>query len=259
MTAQQLAFRAYGTEGPPLIILHGLFGSARNWHTLAQKLAERYRVWAVDLRNHGQSFWSPQMEYEVLAADVAALMDAQELAHAMVMGHSMGGKTAMVLALQQPERVDKLVVLDIAPISYGSRFEDYIQAMQNLDLGVVNQRTVADQWLSQFIPEAGIRAFLLQNLVVKDGRFDWRINLSALSTQLPHILDFPTTALGQRQYDGPTLFVAGELSNYIGPNDHDTIKGYFPNALIDTLPQAGHWLHADQPTALLNRLHQFLA
>ncbi len=252
-----LAFREYGA-GAPLIILHGLFGSARNWHSIAQQLADHHRVFAVDLRNHGQSFWAANMSYSDLAADVADFIRHQQLDSVAVMGHSMGGKTAMMLALQQPELVDKLVVLDIAPVTYGARFEDYIQAMQTLDLNAVSQRQMADQYLSAWIPEAGIRAFLLQNLVIQDGHFDWRINLGALSTQLPQLLDFPSEIVVGQQFAKPTLFVAGERSNYITVNDHDLIRQYFPAVHLETVANAGHWLHADQPAALLTHLRAFL-
>ena len=244
-------------EGPPLVVLHGLFGSGRNWSGLARKLAERRRVHLLDLRNHGDSPWHDEVGYAAMATDVEAYLDSHGLEQVEVIGHSMGGKTAMTLALARPEQVATLLVVDIAPVAYGHSHEGFAEAMQALDLAAVTRRGDADQALAAAVPDPGIRAFLLQNLVARDGGYAWRLNLAALQAGMAALIGFPPPAPGAR-YDGPTLFLGGGLSDYIGPEHHAAIDAHFPRAEVDHLPDAGHWVHAEQPAAFLERAQAFL-
>lgn len=246
----------YGA-GRPVVILHGLFGSARNWHSIAVRLAERYRVCVLDLRNHGASAWADSMAYGELAADVADFMWRHDVGSATVIGHSMGGKTAMALALLQPARVSALAVLDIAPVIYGHDHFELIDSLRELPLSDVKSRRDADQALAREVPEAGVRQFLLQNLVVREGRFAWRINLDALFAGMETLTGFPAE-LAHRRYEGDTLFLYGGASDYVKPAHHETIRRLFPNALLESLAGVGHWLHAEQPEVVTSRLVRFL-
>lgn len=254
--AVQLAYRDVGS-GPPLVILHGLFGSGRNWTRLARQLGETWQVFALDLRNHGDSPWTEGMSYPALAEDVLAFLDRQGLETATVVGHSMGGKTAMALALLYPERVKALVVVDMAPVAYETGFRPYIEAMQRLDLHRLSRRAEADAGLQAAVPDPGIRAFLLQNLVANPNGFAWRLNLAALAAGMAAIGDFPETLTG-RTYGGRTLFLGGGLSDYIGEGHRPTIHRLFPGAGIEMLPGVGHWVHAEAPETFLARVQAFL-
>ncbi len=251
-----LAWTEYGTAGPPLIILHGLFGSARNWRSMAQRLSQTYRVYALDLRNHGDSPWAEVMDYAALAQDVANFIHSQGLQQAAVLGHSMGGKAAMVLALYHAELVRSLAVLDIAPVAYSHSHSEIIQAMQALDLAVLKRRGEADAALQTAIPETGIRQFLLQNLLQRDGRFSWRLNLAALAVNMETLIGFPD--MEGNVYNHSALFLHGGLSDYVQPKYHSITKRLFPKAEINTIDNAGHWLHADQPQQVLEQTQVFL-
>src|SRR5215469_2772641 len=203
--AVELAASEYG-EGKPVAILHGLFGSGRNWTSLAQRLAERFRVIVFDLRNHGASPWANAMDYRAMAGDVRAAMQTREHQRYALLGHSMGGKTAMVAALVDPAAVERLVVVDIAPIVQpAASFAGYIRAMRALDLGAIGRRRDADTALATAIPDPAARALLLQNLVLGDGPPRWRLNLPALEAALPAITDFPGFPPGTR-YGRSALF-----------------------------------------------------
>ncbi len=251
-----LAWTEYGTAGPPLIILHGLFGSARNWRSMAQRLSQDYRVYTLDLRNHGDSPWTEAMDYTALAQDVADFIHSQGLQKAAVLGHSMGGKAAMVLALHHAELVQSLAVLDIAPVAYSHSHNEIIQAMQALDLDTLKRRSEADAALRATVPELGVRQFLLQNLVLRDGRFSWRLNLAVLARAMDGLVGFPD--MGGRVYTGRTLFLHGSLSDYVRLEYHSAIRRLFPKAEINAVDHAGHWLHADQPQQVLERIQAFL-
>lgn len=229
------------TTEPPLLIAHGLFGSARNWGVLAKRLSDTRRVLAVDMRNHGSSFWSDAHGYLDLADDLAEVIHAHG-GVADVVGHSMGGKAAMALALTHPSRVRGLVVADIAPVAYGHTQQPMIDAMRAVDLSAVDRRSDADAQLAPSVPEAGVRAFLLQSLDVAEQC--WRLNLDALSANMPLILGWPD--LGGR-CEAPTLFLSGGASDYILPEHRAGIKHLFPSAKFAKIPGAGHWLHADKP------------
>ena len=241
-------------QGDAVVMLHGLFGSARNLATVQTKLSARHRVVAMDLRNHGASPHAWGMEYESLAADVAETLDAIGVAACAVVGHSMGGKVAMRLALDAPARVTRLVVADIAPVAYRGAFGEYAAAMAALPLVANVSRAQADAWLATLVRDAGVRAFLLQNLVTGAGG-GWRIGLAEIAAGLPDVLDWPATA---RRYEGPTLFVGGERSDYVTVAHHEVIVAAFPNARFATVANAGHWLHADNPEGFLAVVEGFL-
>jgi len=251
-----LAAVEYGA-GAPLAILHGLFGSGRNWASIAQRLAEHHRVIAIDLRNHGASPWAETMDYREMADDVRSTMRERGYDRFALLGHSMGGKVAMTAALKHGAAVERLVVVDIAPVAYAASHLGYAQAMRELDLAAIKRRSDADAALAPAIPDAAERAFLLQNLVLEDGRARWRLNLEAIEREMPRLVDFPTMPPG-RAYQGPALFIAGSLSDYLRPEYEPTIRGLFPNAEIANIDNAGHWVHAEQPTAFLAVVEGFL-
>jgi esterase len=247
----------YG-EGPPLAILHGLFGSARNWSAIAQRLAAHHRVIALDLRNHGASSWAETMDYAEMAEDVRATLHASGHRRFALLGHSMGGKAAMIAALGHGEDVERLVVVDIAPVAYQPRHLAYVRAMRALDLGTIKRRAEADARLATAIPDAAERAFLLQNLVFDNGEARWRLNLAAIEQEMPRLIGFPEVPAGDA-YPGAALFVAGGQSDYLRPAHEAAIGRLFPNARIARLENAGHWLHAEQPAAFLDIVERFLA
>jgi len=254
----RLAARENGV-GKPVAILHGLFGSARNWAGITQRLAARHRVIAFDLRNHGASSWSGTMDYAAMAEDVRAAMAARGHQRFALIGHSMGGKAAMVLALSDPDAVQRLVVVDIAPVPVPAPFLGLIRALCGLDLGAITRRRDADAALAIAIPDAAERALLLQSLVFDDdGKPRWQLNLTALEAALPVIASFPSFPAGTR-YNGPTRFIAGGKSDLLPPTAEPVIRTLFPRATIQRIADAGHWVHAEQPTAFLTLVEPFLA
>jgi len=260
LPALSLSFRAYG-EGArdrlPVLLIHGLFGAASNWRGIARRLAGQRHVLVPDLRNHGDSPWAERMDYPSMSGDVAALLDAQGIERAHLVGHSMGGKVAMWLALNDPEHVGSLVVADIAPVTYESRFGSLMSALSNLPLAELRDRRDADRRLSEVIGSAPLRGYLLQNLVQDaEGHWRWRMNLTALAASLDLILGFPET--GGSQYPGPTLFVYGGQSNYLTGETLPRIRALFPLARMRSIPEAGHWVYADQPDAFSAAVMGFL-
>ena len=252
-----LSFREYGT-GAPLLILHGLFGSSANWGSIARRLANRHRVFCVDLRNHGNSPHTPTMSYPDMAADVRRFLDDHGLGSATVLGHSLGGKTAMTLALESPARVERLIVVDIAPVTYSHSYIGIVRALQGLDLSVVSSRAQADTLLKPALPVAALRAFLLQNLTAADGGYQWRLNLNAAAQSERAIKGFSID--GQPPpYPGRALFIRGARSDYVSPTHGPAIRRWFPTARIEVIPGAGHWVHVDKPDAFLDAVQSFLA
>lgn len=244
-------------DGPPLVIVHGLFGQARNWATLAGRFAEAHSVHVLDLRNHGNSPWDNEMSYEAMAGDIGAYMSANDIEGAAVIGHSMGGKAAMVLALQDPAAISRLVVADIAPVAYDHEFSDYIAALKSIDLGAIKSRNDADAVLREHIPEQGIRGFLLLNLDRRDGGFTWQINIDAIEAGMADITGFPEYGSGTA-FEKPALFVAGGASDYILPDHAQAISDLFPAARQEVIDGAGHWVHAEAPDPFFGAVSGFL-
>jgi esterase len=245
-------------DGPPLAILHGLYGSGRNWAGAAKHLSARWRTLAMDLRNHGASPWADAMDYPVMAADVWETLAAEGADGApVILGHSMGGKTAMAAALARPGDTRALVVVDIAPVALDHSNAAYLDAMRAVDLAAISRRAEADAALAAAVPEAGLRAFLLQNLVFEDGAARWRLNMDAIEASMGALTAFPFEA-GAARFDGPALFIGGSLSDYLRREHHDAIRAFFPAARIETIEGAGHWVHAEAPAAFMAVLEDFL-
>lgn len=252
----ELSGQHYGAVGTPIVILHGLLGSNRNWTSIAKRLAQKHKVVALDLRNHGSSPWADAMSYSLMAADVRAYIEENALGPVTMIGHSMGGKTAMRLALDAPSLVERLVVVDIAPVDYDHSTGEYVEALRVLELEGLTSRNAVDERLVADVPEQAIRAFLLQNLVRGETGFTWRANLDALSTAMPRLMSFPT---GEHDgFRGPALFLAGASSNYVQPAHRPAIERLFAKADLRSIADAGHWVHAEQPTAFIAHLQHFL-
>lgn len=245
-----LSYKAQGVVGPPVVILHGLLGSSSNWRSIARRLAERHRVFVLDLPNHGDSPHVDHMSYPAMAKDVSAFLDEHGIDSATLIGHSMGGKTAMRLALDSPRRVDRLVVVDIAPTVSEHDHVPVLHAMACLDMARITRRSDAEQMLAADVADAGMRQFLLQNLTSTAEGFAWRINLDGIENSLANLLDFPLDADAQ-PFTGAALFLRGGQSDYVLPKDETVIRRLFPRAEIVTIEGAGHWLHAEQPAAFL--------
>ncbi len=267
----ELFFRKYGEAAPPLVIVHGLYGSSDNWVSIARDLADRFEVFVVDQRNHGQSPHSPQHDYPSMREDLREFMDQQGIKKAVLIGHSMGGKTVMSFAEAWPERVQALVSVDIAPKSYrnlalasrtAANHSSMIDAMMKVDLSKIQSREDADEALALSIGSERIRSFLLKNLRrVDGGAFNWRINLEAISGNLEAIFEGMDRELyaGQGGITGfPALFISGGDSEYIRAMDHQMIRDIFPTAEFVSIPGAGHWVHAEQPDLLVKTIRYFL-
>jgi pimeloyl-ACP methyl ester carboxylesterase len=244
-------------QGKPLVLLHGLFGSARNWGAVQKALAAEYRVVALDLRNHGASPHAHGMGYATQAEDVAETLAALGIENAALLGHSMGGKVAMMLAVTRPDLVERLIVADIAPRPYPPALRATVGAMQAVPLHAGLTRQEADQALRAAVPEAPIRSFLLQNLRFEAAPPAWRIGLTEIAAAMPEIEAFAPPP-GARFF-GPALAMAGALSPYIRAEDHAGFRALFPRIAFASIPRAGHWLHAENPEGFLVTLKTFLA
>ncbi len=241
-------------EATPSLIAHGLFGSARNWNAIAQRLSASRPVITVDMRNHGHSFWSDSHSYDDMAADLVRVIDHLGTGPLDVIGHSMGGKAAMTLALTAPDRVARLLVADIAPVPYSHSQMQYIEAMRAVDLSAVTRRADAAAQLGAQGVAPELQSFFTQSLDVSARR--WRFNLSALTRDMPKILGFPDLT---GVFDGPTLFLSGGLSDYVTREARPRIKALFPKAHFAKIPGAGHWLHAEKPRAFVDTAAAFLS
>lgn len=243
--------------GEPLIILHGFLGMGDNWKTHGKNLAELgYEVHLVDQRNHGHSFHDDAFSYEVLAEDLKQYCNAKNLERIILLGHSMGGKTAMLFATEYPELVSKLVVADISPRFYPVHHDAILNGLSALNFDVIKSRGAADKVLSEYVSEIGIRQFLLKNLYwVEKGQLGLRINLQVLHNEVAEVGEaLPSYA----RFNGDTLFLRGDRSEYIGADDESIIKNHFSNVEITTIPNAGHWLHAENPRAFFEALVGFV-
>jgi pimeloyl-ACP methyl ester carboxylesterase len=248
----------HGTEtgqGDSLVLLHGLFGAARNFGAVQRQLAQRRRVIALDLRNHGASPHDGDMRYATMAADVLETLDRMSALPATLVGHSMGGKVAMQAALMHPDTTSRLIVADIAPVSYPPHYDAIAEAMASLPMSHGLSRALADAALAEAVPDAGIRAFLLQNLRL-GAQPAWRIGLAEIIAALPIIAAWDAPA--DARYAGPTLFIAGAASDYIRPEHRPVIRSLFPSTRFVTLKHTGHWLHADNPGGFVGVVEAFL-
>jgi pimeloyl-ACP methyl ester carboxylesterase len=270
---ERLATRTLGESGPRVVFVHGLFGQGKNWTTIGRGLAAAHRVTLVDLPNHGHSPWTDRVDYldmvELLATELEQFGEPVTL-----VGHSMGGKVAMQLALRRPELLRALVVVDIAPVDYpisGGRTDDpdeeaspfaaYIDAMQALDLDRLETRADADAALQAAVPSRMVRSFLLQSLAREglgtDGGWRWRLNLDLLARDLEELRDFPQPPAGA-SFDGPVLWIAGANSTYVLPEDRPHMDALFPSTRLVRIKDAGHWVHSEQPEIFLETLRRFL-
>ncbi|OKH89281.1 alpha/beta fold hydrolase [Thalassospira sp. TSL5-1] len=258
----KLAHYAFGEENRDngtLVILHGLFGQARNWTAIARRLAEKYHVVTADLRNHGRSGWDTDMTYSAMAADIAELIRDIDNGAVHLIGHSMGGKASMTLALSDDAGlIADLVVVDIAPLPYQHDYNGYISAMRAVDFDAISRRAEVEEALASGVSEKGIRQFLAQNVVTdKDsGKMSWQVNIDAMAEHLDDITGWHNA--DGAQYQGDTLFIAGANSSYVDMDRRDDIKALFPKASFTSIKNAGHWVHAEKPDAVLMTLSAFL-
>ncbi len=243
-------------KGQPFLILHGYFGMGDNWKSLGNKFAEFYEVHLIDQRNHGRSFHADEFDYEVMVEDLYNYIAHYGLEDCILLGHSMGGKTAMLFAVEYPELIQKLLIADISPRAYEPHHNEILAALNSVDFSVQNSRQLVDEKLNELIPELGVRQFLLKNVYWKEkGQLDFRFNLPSLTENNPEIGEaLPSFT----SYEGPTLFLAGGNSGYITIEEEPIIKAHFPNATIVTIAGAGHWLHADNPISFFDLVVKFL-
>ncbi|MBS1505047.1 MAG: alpha/beta fold hydrolase [Bacteroidetes bacterium] len=250
----KLFFRQQG-QGKPLIILHGLLGSSDNWHSLGKVFAEKYSVYIVDQRNHGQSPHSDEFNYKVLTEDLEKFILENKIEKPHIIGHSMGGKTAMNFAVKNPSQVDKLIVADIVPKYYVVRHDRLIEGMKAIPLDEITTRSEAEIALSGYEPDLAVRQFLLKNLTRNsEGQFIWKVNLPVIDEHLQEIgeaMVYPGT------FDGTTLFITGDRSNYFEPSDEVLIKKIFPKAEFASL-DTGHWIQAEKPMEFAKLVMEFL-
>jgi esterase len=254
--ALDLACETLGS-GPPLLILHGLFGSGSNWRRVGRQLAATQEVHLVDLRNHGKSPWSNSMGYVEMAEDVLRLMQLRMLQRASVLGHSMGGKVAMALALLHPGEIDRLIVVDVAPVAYADRLSVFAEAMRAIDMLHAASRDEVRQRLAETVADAGVVDFLMMNLVARNDRFDWRLNLAAIAAAIPTLSDFPSELRGLR-YERPVHVIAGGRSDYVRRADGEEFRPMFGEPIVEVIEPAGHWVHAEQPEKFIAAVQRAL-
>ena len=249
--------RKVGENGPDFVVLHGLFGSGKNWRSFAGSLEDDFQVWTLDARNHGASPHADSMSYQQMAEDVARFFAENELENVILLGHSMGGKTAMQLALQFPDRIAALIVVDIAPVCYDHLHKQLklIEAMQELHIAVEMSRSEIEKKLAVKIPEKRLLSFLMTNLNRQNGQFQWRIGLEQIAAGMPELLNYPEL---KSVFKGPVQFIGGENSAYLKFEYHALIRKYFPESRITMLENCGHWLHVEQPAAFQKTVNEFL-
>jgi pimeloyl-ACP methyl ester carboxylesterase len=250
-----LHYQAYG-QGEPVIILHGLLGSSDNWKPIAARLGECFGVFALDQRNHGRSPHSQQMNYPLMAQDILEFLAQHHLERAHVIGHSMGGKTAMELALRFTEKVGKLIVVDISPRAYHPHHEPILAALMALEPSSYLTRQQIEDALAPAIPDLALRRFLLKNLARNsDGRFSWRIGLHEIHQNYSRLCEALTS---DRAFEKPTLFIRGESSHYLTEQDTPFMRGLFPHAIVQSIPDAAHWVHVENAPAFIQAVIEFL-
>ena len=252
----KLFCKQYSEIGEPLIILHGLFGNQGNWGQHAKIFANTFSVYGFDHRNHGRSEWDVGMTYEILAGDVRDTMRLHGINSAHFIGHSIGGKTAMQLALTYPHLVKKLVIVDIAPVKYEPHHNEIFEGLETLNLDLIDGRQDADEILSEYVPEKSIRDFLLANIMKDEqGNYYWRMNLEEIMKGYPDLI---TALPADKPFEGDVLFLKGEKSSYILKKHEKDILKRFPNAQIQQIDGAGHWLHSEQPELFQAMVYKFL-
>ena len=251
----ELNYRKLGEEGPVLMILHGLFGSSDNWQSLGRALAEDFQVYLVDQRDHGRSPHTEAINYSLMANDVKELIDRESLTNVNLVGHSMGGKTAMTFAQHYPEMLNKLIVVDIGPKLYEDRHSSILEGMITSNLEALGSRKAVEAHLSKYVPEPGIRQFLLKNLYwIEEGKLAWRLNLDLLKRDLSNIV----ASIEPDRVELPTLFIRGGVSDYILKEDIPAIKEQFPRSRFETIPFAGHWIHVQAPEDFVKMVTAFI-
>ena len=259
MTPGPLHTTTVGDSGSPVVFLHGLFGQGKNWTQIAKALTPGHRVLLVDLPHHGRSAWSDDFDFLDIADQVAEVLSADD--PVTLVGHSMGGKVAMVLALRHPELVARLCIVDVSPVAYpGAReFGGYIEAMQGLDLAAIKQRDDAEQALASAVPNTTVRSFLLQNLRRDGDSWRWQLNLDVLGDDLAEVGGWPEEQLeGSSPYAGPVLWIGGARSDYVRDDYADAMDRWFPHNRRVTIKNAGHWVHSEQPEVFVEVLQRFL-
>lgn len=253
MSEQKLFFRKMG-QGKPMIILHGLFGSSDNWMSVAKVLAESFEVYVIDQRNHGQSFHAPEHNFDVMAKDLQGFITENEIADPIILGHSMGGKVAMNYALEHPKKVDRLIVVDISPRGYKVHHDQILDGLKAIKVKEITSRKEADDQLLPFVPEAGIRQFLLKSLSRSKEGFEWLLNIDAIDKNIGQIVG----EIKGEPASLKALFIKGATSNYIRDIDLPIIQSLFPNSEVVTIEQAGHWVHAEKPEEFIRAVNSFL-
>jgi len=249
-----LFFREIG-EGAPIVILHGLFGSSDNWLSIAKVLSETHKVYTIDQRNHGQSDHSDEFNYEVMAIDLKNFLEQHQIDNPIIIGHSMGGKVAMQFAVDHPEMLQKLIVVDIAPKSYPVHHDEILEGLCALPITELKSRGEANTMLEAYVPVMGTRQFLLKNLARTTDGFEWKINLPVIRDKINVIgQGLPAGTV----FDKATLFINGKMSNYIKESDKALILQHFPSAELKTIDYAGHWVHAEQPEEFLSIVKKFI-
>jgi pimeloyl-ACP methyl ester carboxylesterase len=252
----KLHYKKYGDGAKTIIILHGLFGSLDNWQSLGKKFGENYSTYILDQRNHGKSTHTDVHSYQEMANDLNEFMDDIDIEQAFIIGHSMGGKTAMQFAIEYPNRVRKMIIVDIAPKYYAPHHQDIIGALESIDFNIENDRKLVQEKISLTIENPGIVQFLMKGLTwVKPEQLGWKFNLAVLSKQIENIGEKLT---GHAYFTNPTLFIRGERSDYITEDDIDLIEEAFPMAQYATIQNAGHWLHAENPNQFFKEVISFL-
>ena len=251
----KLHYRKLGETGKPLFIIHGLFGSSDNWQTLAKKFAEKFQVYLIDQRNHGRSPHSIEFDYDLMVSDLHELITDLNLEKVNIIGHSMGGKTAIGFAAEYEDLVDKMVVVDISHKQYPRHHDQILNGLQAVNLDQISSRSAADDVLKNYIEEFSVRQFLLKNLYwIEKGRLDWRMNVPVLASEIDSIIEevyFSTI-------DTKTLFIRGEKSDYILESDYEEIYKKFPDSTIHSVPDSGHWVHAEAPSEFFETSMNFL-
>ena len=241
-------------EGVPFLILHGYLGMGDNWKSLGNQFEEHFQIHLIDQRNHGRSFHADEFDYENLTKDLLNYIQYHNLENVILLGHSMGGKTAMLFAVKYPRVVDRLIIADISPRYYQPHHTDILKALNSVDFSIQNSRKLVDEKITELIPDIGVRSFLLKNVYWKEkGKLAFRMNLKVLEREMKDILG----AIPEAEVFTPTLFIRGELSNYILDEDIDQLEDYFPDSTLVTVPNAGHWVHAEAPDLFIDTLLGF--